>query len=164
MDATLSTAPRRALDHPGQERAAEVRDRLDVRADHRDLLGRVALVDRSHGREARVVHEHLDGEAALLHLRDEVLARRHVGQVGGGHLRADVVGRRQLVGQLPQRRLPPCDERDAVAALGQLARQVDADARRGSGDQAGAVGSGGGEAHARIVGPGPRTLAALTSG
>ena len=68
------------------------------------------------------------------------------------------MGRRQLVGQLPQRRLAPGDERDAVAALRQLAGEVDADARRGSGDQAGAVGSGGGEAHARIVGPAIRTL------
>ena len=126
VDATLSTAPRPALDHPGHERAAQVGDGLDVGADHRDLLGRVALVDRSHGGEPGVVHEHVDGEAALLDVGDELRrASASSAEVGDGDLGADAVGRRQLVGERPQRLLPPGDEGDAMAALGQLPGQVD---------------------------------------
>ena len=130
------------LDHAWQERAAEVGDGLDIGAQHRHLAIGGALVHRPHRREAGVVHEHVDGEAARGHLGDQCIAGVLVGEVGGEHLGAHAVRAGQLLGQGDQRRLPAGHQGDAVSPGGELASEVDADAGRRAGDQAGATGAG----------------------
>jgi hypothetical protein len=133
-------------------------DRFDIRADHRDLSVRLALVHGAHRGEAGVVHEHLDGETALLDVADELFARLLVRQVRGGHLGADAVGSLELAGELPERRFAASHESDSVAPFRQLAGDVHADARGGARDEAGSIRAGGGEAHARTVEPRPARL------
>ena len=70
-------------------------DRLDVRADHRGLLGGVELREAPAAAEAGVVDEHLDGQPALLDLVDQLLAAALVRDVAGDDLGLDAVDARR---------------------------------------------------------------------
>ena len=135
-------------DHARHEERAQVDHRLDVGADHGELGVAVGPVHRSHGGEAGVVDQDVGRQAALGQRGRELGARVGVGQVGGDHLGPDRVRPRQLVGQRLQPVLAPGHEGHSVAAPRQLACDLRADARRGTGDDGGRVLLGGRECHA----------------
>jgi hypothetical protein len=124
-----------------------VDDRLDVRADHAQLLVEVEVLERPCAAEARVVHENRHLEPALPDLGHEPLPRRMVGEVAADHLGVHVPLGLDLVRQRRQAVLPTRHERHAVAAVGELARDVGADAGRRPGDQRGRLRRGWGERH-----------------
>jgi hypothetical protein len=138
---------RPALDHPGQEGAAQVGDGLDVGADHGDLARRVAAVDRSRRAEPGVVHEHVDGEATLGDGGDEGIPAGRLRQVGGHDL-GPHAGRRQLGRQRPQTLLASSHQGDAEAPGRQEPGDLLADARGRSRHDACSVSTTGGESHA----------------
>ena len=135
------------LGHRGEEVAGERDDRLAVGGDHRRLLGLVELGEAPAAAVAGVVDQHLDGQPAAVELAVQAAAAARVGDVGADRLGAHAVGVGELLGQLDQPVLAAGDERHAVAALGQPARQLRADPRRGAGDQAGRVVTWRREAH-----------------
>ena len=101
---------------------------------------------RAHGADAGVVDQDVDGQPAAVDLVEQAGAGGGIGDVAGDHLDADAAG--EFVGQLAQPVLAAGDQRDAVAAGGQLAGDVGADARRGPGDDGGAGGRGSRKGHA----------------
>ena len=129
-----------ALDHRRHVFAAEVDDRLDVRAHHPQLAVEVEVLEaarrcrsprcssrpppRARAPGSRAISR---SRAASSDKSQPITSGAHV------QLRLDLLReRRQAI-------LAARDERHAVAALGQLARDVGADARRGPGDQGGRV-------------------------
>ena len=63
-----------------------------------------------------------------------------VAQVADLDIGVDAVAEAQLLGQLAQALLAPGDQDDVVAAVGELARELRADARGGAGDHHGLPG------------------------
>jgi hypothetical protein len=94
-------------------------------------------VHRSTVAEAGIVDQDLDIEPESRDRGLHGVAARLLAEVGGDHLGADAVGLRQLRGEFAQPLLATGDEDDAVTALGKLAGNRGADARRGSGDERG---------------------------
>ena len=111
------------LHRPG----GQVDDGLDVEPHLRYLVGDGRFLDRPDGADARVVHEDVDGQAAVGDFVEKACASTGVGDVAGDHLDAD--GLAELGGEVAQPVLAARDERDAVAAMRQFAGDVGADAR-----------------------------------
>ena len=76
---------------------------------------------------------------------------RRVAEVAGLDVDVDAVGLAQLVGELLEAVAAACGQRDVVAALGELAREVGADPGGRAGDQDGRAVRGGRESHASIL-------------
>ena len=87
--------------------------------------------------EAGVVHEDLDVELERLHLREHLVAALIRAEVGGDVLGADAVRLIDLVGESLEAILATGDERQAIATLRELARDLLADPGRGAGDEDG---------------------------
>ena len=105
----------------------------------------VGLGDPAQRGEPGVVDQDVDGDAELDHPGRQDGACRPVGEVGGQHVGLPAA-RSDLVGERAQLVLAAGDEHDPVAAAGQLAGDLGADALRGAGDERGAVGAGCGKA------------------
>ena len=140
-----------ALDHPGDERAAELVQRGDVELDHLALAVLVGLIEAAVLAEPGVVGQ--PGHVALApqQLGREGRARLLVAEVAGvdvGRARAE------LGAQLVEALAAAGDERDVVAAARELAGELGADAGRGAGDEDGGVGRGIGQAHSAGAYPG----------
>ena len=123
---------------------------LDVEADDVGLLLEVVVEEVAEVAEARVVADADDLALARLQLADEAAAGGGAAEVAGLDVDVDVVGLPQLVGELLEALAAAGDERDVVAALGQLAGHVGADAGGGAGDEDGRSVRGSGESHASI--------------
>ena len=117
------------LDHPRQERAGDLVHGLDVEADHLGLLLEVVVEEVAEVAEAGVVADADDLALARLQLLDRAAARGGAAEVAGLDVGVDVVGLAQLVGELLEALAAAGDERDVVAAVGELAGDLGADAR-----------------------------------
>ena len=80
---------------------------FDIGADHGHLGGRIGTVDRAHGRESGIVHQHIDRERPGLELGGDCAPGRIISQVGDDHLGPDAVGGGQFIGQ-PCAASPDC--------------------------------------------------------
>jgi len=121
--------PAPTLHHPGKKDAAQVDDGLDVGADHRHLTVAVTAGHGAGRAESGVVDEHIDGEPPLGQGPEDAGARRGVGEVERHHLAPDAACLLELGGELGEPLLAAGEQGEAVAALGQLSRQIGADAR-----------------------------------
>ena len=129
-----SSAGHHLLDRAG----GQVDDGLDVDPHLGDLVVDRRFRHRPDGADAGVVDQDVGGQPATVDLVEEAGASGGIRDVAGDHLDADAA--REFVGQLAQPVFAAGDERDAVAAIGQLAGDVGADARRCPGDDGGAGG------------------------
>jgi hypothetical protein len=137
------------LHHLGQERPGQLVGGPDVEAHLLGLALDRQLVEGPDRAEARVVAQPDDRGAARRSDRaDEFGACGRVGQVADLDVHAGAVAPAQLLGERLQAVAPPGDQRDAVAAGGEHAGQLGADARRGAGDDDGGVRGGCGKRHA----------------
>jgi hypothetical protein len=115
---------------------AQVDDGLDVYPHLPDFGVDRRLLDRADRADAGVVHEDVDGQAAVGDLVEQSGARIGVGDVSADRLHSHRP--RQLGGQVPQPVFAAGDQGDAVPACRQFTSDVGADARRCSGDDGGA--------------------------
>ena len=127
--------------------------RLDVEAHDARLLLEVVVEEVAEVAEAGVVAEADDLALARLQLLDQAAARGGAAEVAGLDVGVDVVGLAQLVGELLEPLAAAGDERDVVAALGQLAGEVGADAGGGAGDEDSRAVGGSWESHGSIHTP-----------
>src|SRR5262245_210205 len=136
-------APHHPLDHT----SAEIHHRLDVEADHRQIPLVVAGGEVPLAAEAGVVDEDLDVPARGSDLLDQPGALGGIREVAGDHLRLAAEVARDLLGEAPEALLAPRGESQVQPAAGELARDLGADARGGTGHQRGPSGGRGREAH-----------------
>ena len=129
--------PAAAIGHRRAEARLEVDERLAVERDHRGEARGIRAVDRARAAEAGVVDEDLDVEPKRLDLRQHLVAAGVGAEVGGDVLGADAVRLVELLGERLQAILAAGDEGHAVAAGGELAGDLLADARRSAGDEGG---------------------------
>jgi hypothetical protein len=111
---------------------------LDVDPHLGDLGADGRFRHRSDGADAGVVDQNLGGQPAAFDLVEEAGASGGIPNVAGDDLGADALP--EFVRQLAQLLFAAGDERHAVAAVGQLAGDVGADARRCPGNERGAGG------------------------
>ena len=114
----------------GSDGAAEVGQRSDVEVDHLALALRVELGKAADQAETGVVDEELDGLAVRL----------DVGHQLGRGIRLRQIDRHrpgvaELLGQLVEPLLAPRGKDQPMAALRQLARELDSKAGRRAGDE-----------------------------
>ena len=95
----------------------------------------------SDGREPRVVDEQIDGEVTFLNLAGKSGDLVAVGEIARKRFHPDSMVALELRRKVAKPLLPACDEKEAVSARGELARKLLADSARGTGDEAGRIGS-----------------------
>jgi len=115
----------------------QVDDGLDVDAHLGDLIGDRGSGDRADRADAHVVHEDVEGQAAIGDGVEKARAGVGVGDVTGDHL--DTHRLSEFFCEFAEFVLPAGHQCDAVPTDGQFSRDVGADTRRGTGDD----GSGG---------------------
>jgi hypothetical protein len=123
---------------------------------HSHLALERQLVKVAQEPEARVVADADDLELADSHPLDQGGAGSAVAEVARLDVDAHVACGAQLAGELVEALLAARAERQVVAALRELARELGADPRRGAGDEDGGAGRRGREGHARILARGRR--------
>ena len=124
-----------ALGHRRRVTRLQVEQRLAVERDHGDDALAVGLVKRCRVAEAGVVDQHLDVETEHVDGGGEPVALLGSAEVGGDRLDADAMLARDLRRQLAQAILAAGDQGEAVAAAGELARDLGSDPRGGARDQ-----------------------------
>ena len=137
------------FDHPADEGAGEVVQRVDVDLDHLALLGLVGLREETRTAEAGVVAHAGEVEVQVLDGIDEPLARGDVGEVRGQDVGTDAMGAREFVGERVEPVDATGDEHDVVLLGGELAGELRADAGGGAGDEDRGCGVGLGQTHGR---------------
>ena len=124
-----------ALDHSGDEPAAEVDHGSDVNLDQVEFGPRIRIGDRTQRGEPRVIDQHFRYDTESRHLVGQSRALFAVREIGSKHVCHAV----EFFRQFPQTVGPAGDEDQSITAAGEFADDLLADSRRRTGDDDGAV-------------------------
>jgi len=113
----------------------ETHGRLDVQPQMTHLVIDAVVRELQRQAEPGVVHEQIDGVGPIAEARDDAADAGLVDEVGCEHLDGHAVRVAQFGGQIVERRRGACDEHEVGAASGELAGELGAQPRAGSGDE-----------------------------
>jgi hypothetical protein len=155
--------PATPLRHLRQIDRLQVEEGQAVHGDHPDEPLALRSGEVLAAAEPRVVHEDLNVDAELADPPDQIIARHPIAEIGTQRLRTNA----ELVGELARERakacLAPRDQRHAVTAPRELARDRLTDSRRSAGDESGRRVAGLGQRHVpRLSAEGAETPRSLT--